>query len=58
VLKSKNLSKTLEYSSKIGVDYALIIGEKEYRENTVTIKNMKTGEQAKLTLQEAAKIMH
>jgi len=58
VLKTRNLSKTLEYASKIGVDYALIIGEKEYRENTVTIKNMKTGEQAKLTLQEAAKIMH
>jgi histidyl-tRNA synthetase len=55
VLRAKSLSKALEYSNKLGVDYVVILGEKEYKENTVTIKNMKTGEQFKVSLEEVGR---
>jgi histidyl-tRNA synthetase len=35
------------------VEWAAIVGDDEMREGSVTLKNMKTGEQAKYKLQEA-----
>ncbi|MCC6041589.1 MAG: histidine--tRNA ligase [Desulfurococcaceae archaeon] len=55
VLRAKSLSKALEYSNKLGVDYVVILGEREYKENAVTIKNMKTGEQFKVSLEEVGR---
>jgi len=55
VLRTKSLSKALEYSNKLGVDYVVILGEREYKENAVTIKNMKTGEQFKVSLEEVGR---
>jgi len=52
VLKTKSLPKSLEYAGKIGVDYTVIIGEREYREGVVALKDMKTGEQVKLSIDE------
>jgi histidyl-tRNA synthetase len=37
--------KKLEYANKLAVPFVVIIGENEARDNTVTIKNMETGEQ-------------
>jgi len=36
----KKLSKQLEYASKRGLALALICGENEFKENTITIKNL------------------
>ena len=36
----KKLSKQLEYASKRGLELALICGENEFKENTITIKNL------------------
>jgi len=36
----KKLSKQLEYASKKGLALALICGENEFKENTITIKNL------------------
>jgi histidyl-tRNA synthetase len=55
VLRAKSLSKALEYSNKLGVDYVVILGEREYKEDAVTIKNMKTGEQFKVSLEEVGR---
>ena len=55
VLRTKSLSKALEYSNKLGVDYVVILGEREYKENAVTIKNMRTGEQFKVSLEEVGR---
>jgi histidyl-tRNA synthetase len=55
VLRAKSLSKALEYSNKLGVDYVVILGEREYKEDAVTIKNMKTGEQFKASLEEVGR---
>ena len=40
-----SLRKKLEYCNKLGVEYAGIIGENELKDSSVTLKNMKTGEQ-------------
>jgi histidyl-tRNA synthetase len=36
----KKLSKQLEYASKRGLALALICAENEFKENTITIKNL------------------
>ena len=42
---SVNLDKQLKYASKKGIPFVLILGENEVKQNKVTIKNMRTGEQ-------------
>ena len=37
----KKLSKQLEYASKRGLSVAIICGENEFKDNTVTLKNLK-----------------
>ena len=37
----KKLSKQLEYADRRGLSIAIICGENEFNENTVTIKNLK-----------------
>lgn len=41
----KNMKQKMKYADRSGIRYALIIGEDEVKAQTVTIKNMKTGEQ-------------
>ena len=38
---SKNMGKQLTYGNKRGCSVALICGENEFKDNTVTIKNLK-----------------
>ena len=40
------------YANKIGIPFVLILGEDEVQSNTVTLKNMKTGEQSRLSYEE------
>ena len=44
------LRKQLEFANKLGADYAVIIGEDEAKEGVITLKDMKTGEQKKVSL--------
>ena len=44
-LESKKLAKQFDYADKIGIPLCLILGENEAKNGTVTIKNMKSGEQ-------------
>ena len=39
------LGKQFKYADQIGVEYVCILGEKELTENTISLKDMKTGEQ-------------
>ncbi|MEM1613039.1 MAG: histidine--tRNA ligase [Desulfurococcaceae archaeon] len=43
--RPRSLTRGLEYGSRIGCDVVIVIGEKEYRDNVVLVKEMKTGEQ-------------
>ena len=43
--EKKKLGAKLTYAAKLGIPFALIIGEDEIAANTVTVKNLATGEQ-------------
>lgn len=47
-----SLKSQMKKADKFNADYVFIIGESERTENSVTIKNMKTGEQFKLPVDE------
>ncbi|MEM1740454.1 MAG: histidine--tRNA ligase [Desulfurococcaceae archaeon] len=52
VYKPRSLARGLEYCNKVNVDFVIIVGEKEIRENMVIVKNMNTGDQVKIKTDE------
>ena len=44
-LEDKKLKTKFKYADKLSIPYVAVIGEDEIKSNTVTLKNMKTGEQ-------------
>lgn len=46
------LDKQLKYADRKGIPYAIIIGKEEAKGNSVTLKNLKTGEQKRITPEE------
>lgn len=52
-LTGKNISKNLDYAQSKGYKYAGIIGENELKTNSITIKDIETGEQKTLPIQKA-----
>jgi histidyl-tRNA synthetase len=51
----KKFKNQIEYADKIGAKFAAIIGETEVKENTVALKNMKSGNQESVSVEEAIK---
>ncbi len=49
------LDKQLKYANKKGIPYVIIIGPEEANKNVVKLKDMKTGEQKELTIEELVK---
>lgn len=47
------LNKQLKYADKLGIPYALVLGEDEVEKGVVTLKNLATREQLTLTIDEA-----
>lgn len=57
-IKEKNpLEKQLKYADQKGIPFAIIIGGEEIKENKLILKNLKTHEQKKLTLDEIIDIL-
>ena len=54
-LEEGKVSKKLNYANKLGVPYVILIGSEERETNILTLKNMKTGEQFKLTIEDIIK---
>jgi len=52
--EQKKFKQKMSYADKLGVPYAVLLGEDEIAEGKCSVKNMVTGEQCKLTAQEAA----
>ncbi len=48
-LTGKSLSYQMKYADKIGAKYALLIGEEEMVQNMVTVREMSSGKQLKLS---------
>lgn len=49
----KKFKNQIEYADKIGAKYSVIIGDDEVASNKVALKNMTTGEQQSLSLEDA-----
>jgi histidyl-tRNA synthetase len=52
-----SMKSMLRKANKLGANYALILGSEEQQAHTVTIKNMTTGEEAKISQREAVKYL-
>ena len=53
----KKFKNQMEYADKIVAKYSLIIGEDEVKSKQVSVKNMATGEQQKLSLSDTIKLI-
>jgi histidyl-tRNA synthetase len=53
----KKLDKQLKYADKKGIPYVLILGEEEVKKNVVKLKDLKTGKQQEVTLEQLIKIL-
>ena len=52
VLSEPNIGKEIKYADKKKIEYVAIIGEKEAKEEKITVKNIKTRDEKFLTLSE------
>ena len=52
--EQKKFKQKMAYADKLGVPFAVLLGEDEIAENVCSVKNMVTGQQVKLTAVEAA----
>ena len=53
--EKKKFKAKMSYADKIGVPFAVFIGEDEVKEGLLSVKDMQTGEQVKLSPDEAAR---
>lgn len=56
-LEKVKVGKKFGYADKLNIPYSIIIGEEEVNNNTCTLKNMKSGEQSMLSIEEIIKIL-
>jgi histidyl-tRNA synthetase len=54
-IAGRNISKALKYASDAGASEAVLIGEEELRNKTLSVKNLATGEQRAARLEELLK---
>ncbi len=54
-LNDKSPSKNLEYANSLGIPYAAFAGKKELQENKVKLRDMKTGKEEMLSVDDAIK---
>ena len=52
--EQKKFKQKMSYADKLGVPYAVLLGDDELAESKCSVKNMVTGEQVKLTAEDAA----
>ena len=48
----RNIKSQMKYADKIGAEYVLVIGDDEIAENRAILKNMKTGKENKISINE------
>ena len=54
-LEDKKIKAKFKYADKLQIPYVIVLGEDEIANNVVTLKNMKTGEQETIKMEEAIK---
>ena len=48
----RGISKQLDYASKLGYEHVVILGENEFKKETLTVKTMSTGQQKEIELKD------
>ena len=56
-MENKKIKAKFKYADKLCIPFVVIIGETEIETNTVSLKNMTTGEQVQVKIDEAIKII-
>lgn len=56
-MNDKKMKAKFKYADKLKIPYVAIIGEDELKENKVSLKNLVTGKQDKINIQEAVEIL-
>ncbi len=57
-LSDKKIKAKFKYADKLNIPFVAVIGEDEIANNSVTLKNMKTGEQEQVTIEKAIDIIN
>jgi histidyl-tRNA synthetase len=52
--EQKKFKQKMSYADKIGVPYAIFLGEDELNQGKCSVKDMRTGQQSLMTPEEAA----
>ena len=55
--EQKKFKQKMSYADKLGVPYVIFLGEEEIASGVAAVKNMRTGEQVKLSPDEAVKLI-
>ena len=55
--EQKKFKQKMSYADKLGVPYVIFLGEEEISSGVAAVKNMRTGEQVKLSPDEAVKLI-
>ncbi|MGC8645557.1 MAG: histidine--tRNA ligase [Thermoplasmata archaeon] len=55
-ISERGISKQLDYASKMGYEFVAILGEKEERKGTLVLKNLGTGYQEEVSLEDCDEI--
>ena len=56
-LESAKIKKQFKYANSLDLPYVIVLGEDEIKNNTVTLKDMKKGNQCEISIEEAINII-
>ena len=56
-LLERGVSKNLDFASKAGIKYVVIVGKKELEAKKITLKNMFSGEEQMMTINDCFKLL-
>ena len=56
--EQKKFKHKIGYADKLGIPFVIFLGEDEINASVVAVKDMESGEQVKISLDEAAKLIH
>jgi len=51
--ETKRINKQFDFANKIGVKYAIVVGEDEMNSGTIALKNLQEGSQKSMSVYEA-----
>ena len=51
-VEKAKIKKQFKYANSLEIPYVIVLGEDEIKNGTVSLKNMETGEQCELTIEE------